>query len=29
MLQGLKVGFYRRLYRFSNWQAWRAPNVHD
>lgn len=29
MLQGLKVGFYRRFYRFSNWQAWRAPNVHD
>jgi acetyl esterase len=29
VLQGLKVGFYRRYYRFRNWQAWRAPNVHD
>jgi acetyl esterase len=28
MLQALKVGFYRRFYRFSAWQAWRAPNVH-
>ena len=29
MLQSLKVGFYRRFYRLSSWQAWRAPSVHD
>lgn len=29
MLQSLKVGFYRRFYRFSNWMAWRADSVHD
>lgn len=29
MLQTLKVQGLRVFYRFSNWQAWRAPNVHD
>ncbi|MEM6543835.1 MAG: alpha/beta hydrolase [Pseudomonadota bacterium] len=27
MLEGLKVGFFRRYYRFAAWQAWKAPNV--
>jgi acetyl esterase len=29
VFQGLKVAFFRRFYRFSAWQAWRAPAVHD
>ncbi len=29
MIQSLKVAFFRRYYRFSNWRAWRAPNIHD
>lgn len=29
MMQSLKVAFFRRYYRFTNWQAWRAPNIHD
>lgn len=27
--QALRVGFYRRYYRFSNWRAWRAASVRD
>jgi acetyl esterase len=29
MLQSLRVGGLRLYYRFANWQAWRAANVHD
>jgi acetyl esterase len=29
MLQTLKVATLRSWYRFANWRAWRAANVHD
>lgn len=29
MLQTIKVAVLRSYYRFANWQAWRAGNVHD
>lgn len=29
MLQPLKVALLRAYYRFANWRAWRAGNVHD